>query len=440
MSTVATNLKRISIEPVTRVEGHGNILVRVRDGKLEEARWDVVETPRYFEVMLREKHYTSAGILTSRICGICSIGHCLASIRATEAAFGTETTEVAEMLRLLAKHGETLQSHYLHIFFLALPDFLNLPSAIPLLESNPEVAAIAFRLKGLGNRICDLVAGRTTHPVSLQVGGVAKMPDPGRLRQIGEELKKSLVELKEVVEIFKTLKIPDFVREKEFVALKGELILPVERGFKSTQGIYPFIGGKLISTDGLEREESEYLSMTNEYLDPNNTSKWCKLSRESFAVGALARFNNNCCLLHPEAIEIGSVLGLEPVCYNPFYNNIAQLVECIHVTHDSLRIIDNIISRIDEPTMVKVEPRAGKGVGAVEVPRGILYHCYDYDSQGYIKSADCVIPTTQNNANIHHDLKKLVTDLSDQHSEKELEKLCSMLVRAYDPCISCSVH
>ena len=113
----------VDVHHLARVEGHGNIKVRVVKGKIKEARWDVVETPRFFEVMLKGKHYTTAGILTARICGICSIGHCLASIRATEDAFGITVPEAASKLRLLAKHGETLQSHILHLFFLAAPDF-----------------------------------------------------------------------------------------------------------------------------------------------------------------------------------------------------------------------------------------------------------------------------------------------------------------------------
>jgi len=135
----------VDVHHLTRVEGHGNIKVRVAHGKLAEARWDIVETPRYFEVMLKGKHYTAAGILTARICGICSIGHCLASVRATENAFGIAIPEAAVKLRLLAKHGETLQSHLLHLFFLVAPDFLGLPSAIPLKDLNRDVFALAPR-------------------------------------------------------------------------------------------------------------------------------------------------------------------------------------------------------------------------------------------------------------------------------------------------------
>jgi sulfhydrogenase subunit alpha len=422
-----TNLD-IDVHHLARIEGHGDIRVRVENGAVKEARWDVVETPRFFEVMLKGKHYTSAGILTARICGICSIGHCLASLRATEDALGVMIPETAAKLRLLAKHGETLQSHLLHVLFLAAPDYLGVPSVLPLVETHPDVVKIAARLKGLANRLCDTVAGRTTHPVSLQVGGVAVMPAREKLLALRDDLERSIEDLSVVTGLLKTFAIPDFVRETEFVSLKGE-------------SDYPFIGGRLMSSDGVDKSEHEYLAMTNEYVDENNTSKWTKLSRESFAVGALARFNNNSRFLRPEALAAAKDLGLAPVCHNPFMNNVAQHVECVHCTHESIRLIDELLSAGDAETMAPVIVKAGEGIGAVEAPRGILYHHYVYGDDGRILRANCVIPTTQNNANIHNDMGRLVAQFATKGtSDKELEKLCSMLVRAYDPCLSCSVH
>lgn len=419
----------VNVHHLTRVEGHGNIKIRIRDGVLQEARWEVVETPRYFEVMLKGKHYSTAGILTARICGICSIGHCLASVRATEAAFGVEVPPLAAKLRLLAKHGETLQSHILHVLFLAAPDFLGLESAIPLVDLKPDVFAVAARLKGVGNTLCDVVAGRTTHPVSIAVGGMTRQPDKRALRALRGELDGALKDLTAVVALVKTLEIPPFARETEFVSLLGE-------------GTYPWIGGRLGSSDGVEMPESDYAKMTNEYVTDDNTSKWCKLSRPSFAVGALARFNNNWPQLHPDATGVAAELGLQAPCYNPYMNNVAQVVEAVHVVRESMTLVDEILDAApDAPVLATFEPRAGDGVGAVEVPRGILYHHYLYDGEGRIVKADCVIPTTQNNANIQLDLQRLAVEQARHGTtDAALEKLASMLVRSYDPCISCSVH
>jgi len=418
----------VNVHHLTRVEGHGNIRLKVTDGIVTEARWDVVETPRFFEVMLKGKHYTTAGILAARICGICSIGHCLASLQAAEQAFGVTIPEAAVKLRLLAKHGETLQSHWLHLFFLVAPDFFGLSGVLPLLEANPEVVHLARRLKGCANRLCDAVAGRAVHPVSLHVGGVAAMPAREKLLTLRDELKRSLEDIDTARRLFGSFTLPAFDRETEYVSLKGETD-------------YPWIGNSMISSDGVEFGARDYLRMTNEYVDEHNTSKWCRLSRPSFAVGALARCNNNYRLLHPAAAGMAQQFGLTPLCHNPFMNSIAQLVECLHLTHEAIRLLDELLPEGRAETFVAVTPRAGEGVGVIEVPRGILYHYYQYDSDGYVVRANCIIPTTQNNANIHLDLPALAEQYAVAGmTDEKLELLCSMLVRAYDPCISCSVH
>jgi len=422
-----TNMK-INVHHLTRVEGHGNINVTVKDGKLVEARWEVVETPRFFEAILRGKSHDLAPTLTSRICGICSIGHTLASLRTVERAMDVEIPKNAQLLRLLAKHGETIQSHVLHVFFLAAPDLLNVNSVLPLIESHPAIVGIVVRLRRLANDLCDLVAGRTTHPVSLVVGGLSKAPKKKDLETMRQRLVDRLADVATTVEVFKGLALPDFVRETEFVALKGE-------------DSYPWIGGDLVSTDGVVKPEDDYLAMTNEYKEDFTTSKFTKLSRESFAAGALARFNNNYDFLCDEAKATSEALGLKPVNHNPYMNNVAQLIETQHVMVESIEMIDELLAADLDEVCAEYEVKAGQGVGAVEVPRGILYHDYTIDDEGTITKANCIIPTTQNNANIHHDLPELVTQQIELgKSDEEVTKLCEMLVRAYDPCISCSVH
>jgi coenzyme F420-reducing hydrogenase alpha subunit len=245
---------------------------------------------------------------------------------------------------------------------------------------------------------------------------------------MADALRRSLEDLNTVVELFSTFEIPDFARETEFVSLKGETD-------------YPFIGGRLVSSDGQEQGEDDYLSMTQEYVVKGNTSKWTRLSRASYAVGALARFNNNHTFLHPEALKIADRFKLRPVHHNPFMHNVAQLVECIHTVHDGIRLIEELVESPLDATMAQVTPRAGEGIGAVEAPRGLLIHHYVFDEEGTIVKANCVVPTTQNNANIHLDLKALVEKYAKEGmTDEKLELLCSMLVRAYDPCLSCSVH
>ena len=234
--------------------------------------------------------------------------------------------------------------------------------------------------------------------------------------------------LDKATDFFRTLTIPEFVRETEFISL---------RNGKD----YPFIGGDLVSTDGVVRDENDYLQMTNEYLVDFSTSKFTRLSRQSSAAGALARFNNNSRLLGHHAHEVAASFGLEPVCHNPFMNNIAQLVECHHIFENAETLIDLLLDDDLLEIRTSYKPKAGAATGAVEAPRGVLYHHLETDDNGKVVKADCIIPTTQNNANIHYDLHALAAEaVKEGKTDRETEKLCVMLVRSYDPCISCSVH
>ncbi|NTU53209.1 MAG: Ni/Fe hydrogenase subunit alpha [Chlorobiaceae bacterium] len=418
----------IDIHHLPRVEGHGDIHISVQEGRLAEAKWAVVETPRFFEAMVKGLSAERVPFLTSRICGICSISHSLASIRALERAMQITPPETARAIRLLAMHGETLQSHALHLFFLAAPDFMGVPSILPLLHSHPGVVEAGLLLKELGNELSIATCGRATHPVSLVLGGISKAPSKQRLSEIQQMIADRRPMLERAMEFFRTLPVPEFVRETEFISLRDD-------------ESYPFIGGNLVSTDGVVRDENDYLLMTNEYTVDFSTSKFTKVSRESSAAGALARFNNNYNQLNQQARDVAAAFGLKPVCHNPFMNNIAQLVECHHIVGSAEAIIDRLLDDDLSDIRTRYEPKAGAATGAVEAPRGVLYHHMETDEKGKVVKGDCIIPTTQNNANIHHDLHALVEQaLSEGKSEKETEKLCVMLVRSYDPCISCSVH
>jgi len=425
-----TVAKKIDVHYITRVEGHGNIVVEIDPaGTVQTCRWEVPEAPRFFEAMLLGKRWDVVHQITSRICGICSIGHQLASLQATEEALGIRISHQTTLLRKLAIHAENLQSHYLHVGYLALPDFLGVGSVIPLAATHKKELTTLIGLRRLANEFSQVVCGRTTHPQRLFPGGFLRIPALADLKALRQRLDESLKDLDAVVNLVASVAgaIPAFTRETEYVAL----IHP---------GEYPLLWGQVGTSLDQSRPASEYPNLTNEFLVRQSTAKWTKNQTASYMVGALARFNLNHALLHPAAKKAAATLGLVAPCHNPFFITVAQLVECVHSTEDSVRILDELIKagvKPEEPTAVVLRP--GHGVGAVEVPRGILFHAYDYDDQGRITHADCVIPTNQNHANIQYDMDALTPLIKDETAES-IELKLSMLVRAYDPCISCSTH
>jgi sulfhydrogenase subunit alpha len=420
----------INVHHLTRVEGHGNIVVDMKNGQLKKAQLEIVEPPRFFEAMLKGRNFKEVAIITSRICGICSLGHQMTSLKATEAALGLEITEQTEILRKILVHGSTFQSNILHALFLAAPDFLGVGSVFPLVNTHKDVVLAALRLKRLANDIGDVISGRAVHPISCVPGGFTKLPTEQQLLNLKQKLiDEALPDANFIIDIVASLagKIPQFERETEYISVYSN----------EEYGLYD---GQIYSSDSGLYPVDKYLEVTNEFVVPHSTSKHTKFNRTSYFVGALARFNNSYKLLKQEAKEVASKLSLEAPNHNPYMNTIAQVVEVVHCVVDTIELIDKLVAKGIKQEKLNQEPvKYGRGIATTEVPRGILFHDYTYNRQGIIEKANCIIPTGQNLANIDDDMKKLVPEIIDEGKQQIKHKL-EMLVRAYDPCISCSVH
>jgi sulfhydrogenase subunit alpha len=420
---------RIDNTHISRVEGHGNIVVHMAGDRLDRVEWQIPEAPRFFESMVVGRDWSELSRITSRICGICSIGHTFASQKATEAAMGITITEQTRRLREILNHAENLQSHILHVCYLVLPDLLGVGSVLPLIETHREVVLLAIRLHRLANETCDKIGGRTTHPIRACVNGWSMLPHKKTLGEIRDAHVKALEDLKTLAEFVQSLahKLPDFERETEYVSLTH----PKE---------YALYDGVIKSSDVKDViQPRDYERVTNEYVDDRSTAKWTRFNRDAYAVGALARFNNNRDQLSDVAKALAGQLGLSAPCHNPFMNSVAQVVECVFSAEKTIEhsqwLLDNGIKEEDRGFAV----REGRGVGAVDVPRGTLFHDYTYDGKGKCVEANLVIPTNQNHANIQADMEDLVPLIKDMPDEK-MNLTLEMLVRAYDPCISCSTH
>ncbi len=416
----------VGIEHITRVEGHGNIIIDVKEGKIRELRMDIVESPRFFEAMALGRTYKEVAHITSRICGICAVTHTTTSIKAIESALGFEPSAQTLKLRKLLLNAEFIQSHILHVYFLTAPDFFRVGSVFGMVKDNKEAVLRGMRLKTLANDLCALVGGRHIHPITLKIGSFSKNPELKDLEVFKKRIEASRDEMDETVKFFKNLQSPEFERETEYISLTN----PSE---------YALYDGNIKSSDNGETAPVDYLDRVKEYIVSHSTSKHARSNKNSYMVGALARFNNNYEQLHPRAKEVAEEMGLKHPCYNPYMNNIAQVAETVHCFENSIGLIEELLSSGIQEETLELEAKAGSGVGATEAPRGTLYHEHRLDDNGKVTYANYIIPTGQNLSNIENDLKALVPNILDKQRDDVILDI-EMLVRAYDPCISCATH
>ena len=416
----------IRVDHLTRVEGHGNIFAALDDGRVKQALFEVVEANRFFEGFLRGRDWEEVAHLATRICGICAVSHCYASLQATEAALGIQVTDQTKLLRRLTMNAEQISSHALHVYFLAAPDFLRLQSVLPLVKQDPNTVLRAFRLKKTGYDLGEMVLGRHCHPVSAVPGGFTAVPKLAEVSQMRERLIGLRPDLEATIALCQKLDVPAFERETEYVSLRHP-------------GHYAWLEGDIVSSDGGSVPAERYREAVQEFVMPHSSSKHARWHRDSYRVGALSRLNNNWQQLRPEAKQAMQALGLKPPLHNPFLNTVAQVVELVHCLEDSIAACDEILASGLQEEEVEVKPRPGRGVGVVEAPRGLLIHDYQYDDRGRCVKANCIIPTGQNYANLDREMAALLGQTAREPKE-EIQLKLEMLVRAYDPCISCSVH
>lgn len=416
----------IRIDEITRVEGHGNLVIDVRKGEIRELKLEIIESPRFFEAMLRGRKFDEAQHIMSRICGICAVSHTSASLKAIEDAMGIRISRQSKLLRKLAFCGEVIQSHILHIYFMVLPDLLGTGSIVPLLKSHPDIARKGLELKRLANEICSVVAGRHIHPISLFPGGVVHTPKSVELKRLKKLLTDSFTGLDTTMEILLGLPFPEFARSREFISLKG-------------RGEYALYDGAPYSSISRSIGADEYTEKISEYLVVHSAAKHAVSPSGGFMVGALSRINNSFRQLGPRARKTAKDAGFIPPVENPYMNNLAQLVECFHLTEASIALIDELLELGLKAEEIGKPRKSGRGIGIVEAPRGLLYHEYTINRDGIIEKANCLIPTAQNLKTIEDDLRAMVPAILDL-PEDDIRQNVETLVRAYDPCISCSTH
>ncbi|HMA33991.1 MAG TPA: Ni/Fe hydrogenase subunit alpha, partial [Chloroflexia bacterium] len=371
------------------------------------------------------RDYAEAPDITARICGICPVAYQMSAVHAMEDAFGVTVGGQLRALRRLLYCGEWIESHTLHVYMLHAPDFLGYQDAIGLAKDHPAVVQRGLQLKKAGNTIVSLLGGREIHPINVRVGGFYRVPTRRELEPLAERLRWAREAARETVRFVATLPFPAFEQEYEFVALRH----PAE---------YPFNEGRIVSNRGLDIAVREYDDHFQEiHLAHSNALHSVLKERGAYFTGPLARYNLNFDKLSPLAQEAAREAGLGPTCGNPFQSIIVRAVEILYACDEALRIVAQY-EPPDAPS-VPIEPHAGTGYGCTEAPRGILYHRYEVDAEGLIRSAQIIPPTSQNQKTIEADLGRFVAQYLDLPTA-DLQWRCEQAVRNYDPCISCATH
>ncbi len=418
----------VVVRHLTRVEGHGNIVVDIAGSEVRRCDLEIVESPRFFEVLLKDRPSDEAPRIACRICGICSVAHATASVLAVEAALGIRPGEKLRLLRRLNMAGEWLQSHVLHACFLVAPDAFGATSIVPMVAGHPDLVKSALRLKHLANDICGAVSGRHVMPISYHAGWMGHWPDTAELGALAERLEAARADLDLLVDVFAGLRWPALEGRAEQVAALEDA------------GAYPMVGGSLRSTAGRAADPKAYGELLREYLVEHSAAKHARSPNGPVRVGALARLSLAADRLRPAGRAAMERLKLDPRSANAFDNVPAQVIEAAHALEEASDLVAALLADpAPEEPAVPTRPRGGEGVGIVEAPRGTLIHHYEVGADGRIARANCLIPTGANLAAIESDMRTFVRTLIGRPQD-EIRHALEMLVRAYDPCISCAVH
>ncbi|HLC48443.1 MAG TPA: nickel-dependent hydrogenase large subunit [Candidatus Norongarragalinales archaeon] len=411
----------INLEHITKIEGHADLSLKVRQGEVEDVELKITENKRFYSQAVRGKPALNVAQLVSRICGTCSIAHLTCCLEAVENALKVEPSEQTKILRKLTTYGMYIRDHAMHLYMFSLPDVFKKDSIIEMADSHPELVDQAFQVKAAGNNMSKMVAGRAVHSTLPMVGGFAKVPDKEGAAKTVAELKAAREHLFQLMQIFKDCDFK-FERETRYVC--------------SGNKDYSYLGDEIISSEGVPVPKTHYLWHLQRVIIPYSTSTGFQFRGKEFMVGSLPRMNLKKDSLHKDTRrDATSYISLFP-SKDIYNNNLAQAVETLHAIDHSIELLETTEFKPEKP--VEVKEKSGTGVAAIEAPRGTLYYHIEIENSN-VKEVELVIPTAQNQVNMGFDIKKLVEENIDRPKE-EIEFEIEKLIRAYDPCMSCATH
>ena len=405
------------IDMLTRVEGHGSVEL-IREGqRVVGARLNLYESPRLFEALLIGRRFDEIPDIACRICSICSTVHKVAALQAVEQALGISVSEQTRLSRELAVQGGQIESHALHIFCLALPDYLKMSGIQELAERQPEKLQLGLGLKKLGNRIQETVGGRAIHPFNLLVGGVGKTPDPDVLHNLMDRL----------------LDVRDAVMASiRYISGLNDILplLPLHPTC-TVSGGSPLFGDCLMTSASQVIPAHSAAAWLNEQVELHTNAKVSHFDGiDTFIVGPIARLS-----LSPPS---GFTYNIADTSIRSSLK--ARAIELQQAVERSVVLIEQLLGsgmRKEEPVVAAA--LQGEGCSLIEAPRGVLLHSYRFDERGICMEANIVTPTAINQGAIAVSLEHLLA-IMEGATDDEIRSAAEILVRCYDPCISCSVH
>ena len=413
-------------ESVPKIEGHAAFYTHLKNGHVDKARIIGLENDRFVEKILLGKKYWEAPIITSRICGICPTIHNVTATRAIESACGITVSSQTKKLRELMLSAQMIQSHSLHLYLLVLPDFVGVSSSFELQKSHPELFKNAIALKKFADKVLEVIGGRAVHPITSVPGGFKAYPSKDNLTGLLPLLQEAEKKAAETLQLFSSFTYPEVKREMIYSALHKD---------KS----YAFYDGEIWTTKGNIFEADKYKSYIFEELRPYTRAKFGTLRGNEMMVGAISRVNLGFDHLQKETKKLVSTLGISFPFDNPFQNIIAQAIENHHFVLLAKEIIADFIQNGIKKEHLQPTRRFSSGAAACEAPRGTLFHYYELNDQGNITKCDIITPTVQSLPPLEKDLKIIEPLLKDK-TKDEQNKITEMLIRSYDPCITCATH
>ncbi len=448
--------KVLNIAPVSRIEGHAKIAIHLGDdGNVQDAFLHI-QSLRGFEKFIEGRPAEEVPRIVNRICGICPWMHHLASNKAVDGAFGVKPTETGYKLREMCQVMAHINDKILHFFFLAAPDFVLGPDAdysvrnvIGVVKAAPELATQVVKMRQLGQMMLDKFAGKAIHPIAGVVGGFAKP-------MVEEERQELLAGTRTLLD-FACFALDFAINNvfSKYLDVIGALGV-IKTGFLGTvdraDGSLRLYDGKqrMMKADGsyVDFEGSEYTKYLGEHVEPWGYSKmpYAKFWNEGFDMSldapkgiyranTLARINVCDKISTPKAqaaLEAFRASFGRPAQQTLLYHY-ARLIELVYACERTIELLE--WKGITDPRVrAKVEPKAGRGVGIVEAPRGTLIHDYTTDDNGCITKANLIVGTTHNIAPMNMSVKQAATTLikNGVYNEGLLNQV-EMAVRAYDP-------